>query len=87
MADKVRIVQKYGTKTPRTNSTIFATRPRFRESTRSLKRSAYAFSHQEGFVALIRERKMMPEPSVLIIEIKFFLRLTKFFNNLDAKSY
>jgi len=35
MADKVRIVQKYGTKTPRT---IFATRPRFRDSTRSLKR-------------------------------------------------
>ena len=65
LADKVRIVQKYGTKTPRTKSTIFATRPRLRESTRSFKRSAYAFSHQEGFAALIREGKMMPEPNVI----------------------
>jgi len=70
LADKVRIVQKYGTKTPRTKSTIFATRPRLRESTRSFKRSAYAFSHQEGFAALIREGKMMPEPNV--IKEKFF---------------
>jgi hypothetical protein len=35
-----------------------------RASTRSLKRSAYAFSHEEGFAALIREGKMMPEPNV-----------------------
>jgi phospholipid-translocating ATPase len=66
MADKVRIAQKYGTKAPKSKSTIFATRPRasIRASTRSLKRSAYAFSHEEGFAALIREGKMMPEPSV-----------------------
>jgi hypothetical protein len=68
MADKVRIVQKYGTKTPKSRSTIFATRPRssIRASSRSLKRSAYAFSHEEGFAALIKEGKMMPEPSVSI---------------------
>ena len=77
-ADKVRILQKYGTKTPKSKSTIFATRPRsMRASTRSLKRSAYAFSHEEGFAALIREGKMMPEPNVsskfkLIFGYKFF---------------
>lgn len=67
MVDKVRIVQKYGIKTPKTKSTIFATKPRHRSSmrasTRSLKRSAYAFSHEEGFAQLIKEGKMMPEPS------------------------
>lgn len=68
MVDKVRIVQKYGIKTPKTKSTIFATKPRhrasIRASIRSLKRSAYAFSHEEGFAQLIKEGKMMPEPSV-----------------------
>ena len=66
MAERVRIVHKYGLKTTKSKSTIFATRPRasMRASSRSLKRSAYAFSHEEGFAALIREGKMMPEPSV-----------------------
>lgn len=64
LADKVRIVQKYGTKTPKAKSNIFRTRPRLsmRASSRSMKRSAYAFSHEEGFAALIREGKMMSEP-------------------------
>jgi phospholipid-translocating ATPase len=77
MADKVRIVQKYGTKAPKSKSTIFATRPRasIRASTRSLKRSAYAFSHEEGFAALIREGKMMPEPSVSELTFVFLLLL------------
>jgi len=67
MSEKVRIVQKYGTKTPKSKSNIFATRPRLsmRASTRSTKRSAYAFSHEEGFAALIREGKMMPDPVVV----------------------
>ena len=66
MSDKVRIVQKYGIKPPKSKSTIFATKPRssVRASTRSLKRSAYAFSHEEGFAALIKDGLMMPEPSV-----------------------
>jgi phospholipid-translocating ATPase len=69
LADKVRIVQKYGasgSKPSRSKSNLFATRPRssVRASTRSLKRSAYAFSHEEGFADLIREGKMMPEPTV-----------------------
>jgi hypothetical protein len=72
LADKVRIVQKYGTRAPRSKSTLFATRPRHsaaRASTRSLKRSTYAFSHEEGFAALIREGKMMPEPAVSVSKI------------------
>ena len=66
LADKVRIVQKYGMKSSKSRSTIFATRPRssMRASTRSLKKSASAFSHEEGFAALIRDGKMMPEPAV-----------------------
>ena len=66
MADKVRIVQKYGIKAQKSKSTIFATRPRssIRASTRSLKRSAYAFSHEEGFAALIKDGKMMSETTV-----------------------
>ncbi|CAF1065929.1 unnamed protein product, partial [Brachionus calyciflorus] len=67
MIEKVRIVQKYGIKPSKTKSTIFATKRRnrssMRASTRSLKRSAYAFSHEEGFAELIKEGKMMPEPS------------------------
>lgn len=76
LADKVRIVQKYGTKTPKSRSTIFATRPRssIRASARSLKRSAYAFSHEEGFAALIKEGKMMPEPSVSAYSLILFTR-------------
>lgn len=72
LADKVRIVQKYGEKTTKSKSTIFATRPRavarssMRASARSQKRSPYAFSHQEGFADLIKQGKMMPEPSVSI---------------------
>ena len=67
MADKVRIVHKYSTKIPKSkSSSLFATRPRpsLRASTRSLKRSAYAFSHSEGFAELIKQGKMMPEPKV-----------------------
>ena len=75
MTDKVRIVQKYGMKTPKSKSTIFATRPRsMRASTRSLKRSAYAFSHEEGFAALIKEGKMMPEQNV---SFDFYLHIIR----------
>ena len=78
MADKIRIVQKYGSKAPRSKSTIFATRPRLRESNRSQKRSAYAFSHEEGFAALIQKGKMMPEPSVSYLF--FFIYLCNLFH-------
>lgn len=73
-ADKVRIIQRYGIKTSKSRSNIFATRPRasIRASTRSLKRSAYAFSHEEGFAELIKEGKMMPDPSVSEILINLF---------------
>ena len=65
-ADKVNIMQKYDTKTPKSKSSIFTTRHghSIRASTRSVKRSAYAFSHEEGFAELIKEGKMMPEPGV-----------------------
>lgn len=66
ISDLVRIKQKFGKPKPKSKSTIFSTRPRssMRASTRSIKRSGYAFSHEEGFGALIRSGKMMPEPSV-----------------------
>ena len=75
MADQVRIVQKYGIQKSKSSS-LFATRPKlkFRESTRSYKRSAYAFSHTEGFAALIREGKMMAKPKVNFI---FFLSVNQ----------
>jgi len=75
LTDKVRIIQRYGTKTTKSRSTLFATRPRssVRASTRSFKRSAYAFSHEEGFAALIKEGKMMPETNVNFQEIYFFI--------------
>ena len=65
-AEKVRIIQRFGLKSTKSKSNIFATRPRasVRASSRSLKRSAYAFSHEEGFAELIKEGKMMPDPSV-----------------------
>jgi len=64
LVDLVRIKQKYGGKT-RSKSTFFATRPRssMRASSRSFKRSGYAFSHEEGFAELIQEGKMMPKPN------------------------
>jgi phospholipid-translocating ATPase len=66
LADTVKIVQKFGSRVPKPRSNIFRARPKLsaRASTRSNKRSAYAFSHEEGFAALIREGKMMPEPIV-----------------------
>ena len=83
IAERVRIVQKFNTKS-RTN--IFRTRPRssMRASTRSTKRSAYAFSHEEGFAALIREGKMMPDPIVSRTIFHFWgnLFLHKIFSSL-----
>jgi phospholipid-translocating ATPase len=73
ITDKVKIVHTYGNK--HAKSKIFATRPRqasMRASTRSLKRSAYAFSHEEGYAALIRDGKMMPDQQNVIIIISLF---------------
>lgn len=68
VADKVQLMQKSGAIKATKSSRIFTTRMRprssVRASSRSLKRSAYAFSHEEGFAELIKEGKMMPEPSV-----------------------
>jgi phospholipid-translocating ATPase len=66
LSDMVRIKQKFGKIKPKTKSTFFKTRPRssIRGSTRSNRRSGYAFSHEEGFGALIRSGKMIPEPNV-----------------------
>jgi phospholipid-translocating ATPase len=75
LSDMVRIKQKYGKIKPKSKSAFFQTRPRtsMRGSTRSFKRSGYAFSHEEGFGALIRSGKMMPEPSVSRNKYTFFV--------------
>jgi phospholipid-translocating ATPase len=73
LADVVRIKQKYGRLKSKSKTNFFATRPRssIHASSRSFKRSGYAFSHEEGFGDLIRDGKMMPEPSVSFILIYF----------------
>lgn len=93
VADKVQLMQGRGglagaaIKASKSRSAIFAgatrvMRPRssVRGSTRSLKRSAYAFSHEEGFAELIKEGKMMPEPSVrfFFITLPFFYKVEFF---------
>ena len=66
LSDMVRIKQKFGKTKPKPKTKFFQTRPRssMRASTRSIKRSGYAFSHEEGFGALIRSGKMVPESNV-----------------------